>query len=272
MTEFDELKDLAKSTRREIISMIAKAGSGHPGGSLSIVEILVYLYSRELRVNPEDPEWDDRDRVVLSKGHGAPALYAVLALKRFFPLSELSTLRRLDSRLQGHPDMLLTPGIDMTTGSLGQGLSVANGMAIGSRLRGKRIRVFAIIGDGECQEGQIWEAAMAAGYHKLDNLICFLDHNRLQLDGPTEKIMDLEPLADKWRAFNWNVQEIDGHDFVQIQRALERAKKERGAPHLILAHTVKGKGVSFMEHNPVWHGKAPKPEELKKALEEFQNG
>lgn len=271
MTNIDELKALAKSVRKEIIKMIGRAGSGHPGGSLSIVEILVYLYFRELNVDPGNPKWEDRDRLVLSKGHGAPALYAVLALKGFFPLSELSTLRRLDSRLQGHPDMLLTPGVDMTTGSLGQGLSVANGMAIGAKLKKKQLRIFAITGDGECQEGQIWEAAMTAGYYKLDNLIVFLDHNRLQLDGPVEKIIDLEPLADKWRSFNWAVQEIDGHDFLDIHKALAHVKTDRGKPHIIIANTIKGKGVSFMEGNPIWHGKAPKGEEIEKALEELEN-
>ena len=272
MIRMDALTNLAKSVRREIITMIGRAGSGHPGGSLSIVEILVYLYFRHLRVDPQNPAWEDRDRLVLSKGHGAPALYAVLALKGFFPVSELSTLRTPGSRLQGHPDMLLTPGIDMTTGSLGQGLSVANGMAFGARLKKKEFSVFAIIGDGECQEGQIWEAAMAAGYHKLDNLTVFLDYNKLQLDGPLLRIMDLEPLAEKWKAFNWEVQEIDGHAFAEIEKALQTRTARGGKPHLIIAHTVKGKGVSFMEGNPSWHGKAPNAEEMEKALEEIENG
>jgi transketolase len=265
-----ELKKLAKSVRKEIIKMISAAGSGHPGGSLSIVEILVYLYFRELNVDPMNPDWEDRDRLVLSKGHGAPALYAVLALKGFFPISELATLRKAGSRLQGHPDMSLTPGVDMTTGSLGQGLSAANGMAFGLRLRKKRVRVFAIVGDGECQEGQVWEAAMAAGYHALGNLTVFLDYNKLQLDGPVAKIMDLEPLADKWRAFNWEVQEIDGHDFGEVEKALEHMKEVEGKPHMIIAHTVKGKGVSFMEGNPIWHGKAPDAKQTEQALKEIE--
>lgn len=271
MTNVAELKELAKSARKEIIKMIGKAGSGHPGGSLSIVEILVYLYFRELSVDPVNPKWQDRDRLVLSKGHGAPALYTVLALKGFFPLSELSTLRESGSRLQGHPDMLLTPGVDMTTGSLGQGLSVANGMAFGAKLMGKQLRVFAIIGDGECQEGQIWEAAMAAGYKKVQNLIVFLDYNKLQLDGPLVDIMDIEPLADKWRSFNWEVQEIDGHDFTEVGNALNYTKTKKGKPHIIIAHTVKGKGVSFMENNPIWHGRAPNVKEVEKALKELEH-
>jgi transketolase len=268
----EELRELARKVRREIIKMIGEAGSGHPGGSLSMVEILVYLYFRHLRVDPDNSKWEERDRLVLSKGHGAPALYAVLALKGFFPLAELATLRKPGSRLQGHPDMLLTPGIDMTTGSLGQGLSVANGMAFAARLAKRDFGVFAIIGDGECQEGQIWEAAMAAGYHKLNNLTVFLDYNKLQLDGPLLRIMDLEPLAEKWRAFNWEVQEIDGHVFADIARALEDARAHREKPYLIIAHTIKGKGVSFMEGNPAWHGKAPNAEEMEKALREIENG
>jgi transketolase len=272
MMKMNELSELAKSVRKTIITMIGKAGSGHPGGSLSLVEILVYLYYRELNVDPERPEWEERDRLVLSKGHGAPALYAVLAMKGYFPVEDLYTLRKPGSILQGHPDMLLTPGIDMTTGSLGQGLSAANGMAFGARMLGKTLNVYAIIGDGECQEGQIWESAMAAGHHRLGNLIVFLDYNKLQLDGPIDQIMDLEPLSDKWRAFGWSVQEIDGHDFAQIGDALAKAKSDGGKPQMIIAHTVKGKGVSFMEGNPVWHGKAPNEDQVRQAIEEIERG
>ena len=218
----------------------------------------------------QDPRKADRDRFILSKGHAAPVLYAALAQRGYFPREELSTLRKLGSRLQGHPDMKKLPGVEMSTGSLGQGLSVANGIALAGKLDGLDYRVYVLMGDGENQEGQIWEAAMAAAHYKLDNVTAFLDHNRLQIDGPIEEVMSPEPLADKWRAFGWDVQVIDGHDMVQILQALEKASAVQGRPQMIVAETVKGKGVSFMENQAGWHGVAPKAEETRKALEELR--
>jgi transketolase len=265
----DHLRERAKTLRRHIIRMLGEAGSGHPGGSLSAADIVAALYFEVLKLDPERPDWPDRDRFVLSKGHAAPVLYAALAERGFFPAEELATLRKLGSRLQGHPDMKKLPGVEMSTGSLGQGLSAANGMALAARVDGRDYRVYALLGDGEIQEGQIWEAAMAAAHYRLDKLIAFLDHNGLQIDGPIREIMSPEPVADKWRAFGWDVQVIDGHDIRQILRAIEDARQVTGRPSMIIAETVKGKGVSFMENQVGWHGNAPKAEEVARALAEL---
>ncbi len=263
------LAEKSRQVRRSIIAMIAEAGSGHPGGSLSAVDLLVALYETVLRHRPDEPDWPDRDRFVLSKGHGAPALYAVLAHAGYFPLSDLSSLRKLDSPLQGHPELGRLPGVEASTGSLGQGISIGIGMALASRLDQKDYRVYVLIGDGETNEGQIWEAAMFAAYHRLDHLTVILDRNCQQLDGWTHDILDVESLADKWRAFGWHVVEIDGHDHAQIGRAFETARNTRDQPTLILARTVKGKGVSFMQNNLEFHGMAPTPEEAALALAEL---
>ncbi|MDI3481775.1 MAG: transketolase [Tepidanaerobacteraceae bacterium] len=263
-----ELQDISKIVRQDIIKMIGKAGSGHPGGSLSIVEILVSLYYEVMNIKPEDPRWEDRDRLVLSKGHGCPALYSVLARRGYFDTDELATLRRLGSILQGHPDMKKTPGIDASTGSLGQGLSVAVGMALGAKLKRKGYRVFCIIGDGEMQEGQIWEALMASIHYKLDNLTIILDHNKLQIDGPNDTVMSLGNINDRMTAFGFDVYDVDGHDFDVLIKTL-RSENNAGRPKFIIANTVKGKGVSFMENQVGWHGKAPNAEEVNKALMEL---
>ena len=265
-----ELGQMAKKVRLHIIEEVGAAKCGHPGGSLSAADILTVLYFEYIDVDPKKPDWPDRDRFVLSKGHAAPLLYAILAEKGFFPVKDLKSLRKLGSRLQGHPDVKRTPGIDASTGSLGQGLSQANGMALAGKLDKKNYQVYAMIGDGECQEGQIWEAAMTASHYKLDNLIAFLDYNRLQIDGEVGKIMKIEPIAEKWKAFGWNVQEIDGHNIQAIGQAIEKAQKVKGKPSMIICHTTKGKGVSFMENVAGWHGKAPKGELLDKALEELK--
>jgi len=264
-----EMEALARRIRRHIVTMIGKAGSGHPGGSLSAVEIVSSLYFRVLRHKPQDPQWADRDRFILSKGHAAPLLYTVLAECGYFPVAELATLRQLDSRLQGHTDRNLTPGVEMSAGALGQGLSFAVGVALAGRLNAQSYRVYVLLGDGECNEGQIWEAAMAAAHFKVDNLTAIVDRNRLQLDGWCCDVMNSEPFAQKWRAFGWQVIEVDGHDFTQLGRAFTRAKKVKGKPTVIIAHTVKGKGVSFMENNPDFHGKAPSAEEVEIALKEL---
>ena len=265
-------EEFAASMRREIIRMLAAAGSGHPGGSLSAADIMAVLFNEELRIDPQNPRDPGRDRFVLSKGHAAPALYAALALKGFLPVEELLSLRKLGSRLQGHPDAHKLPGVDVSTGSLGQGLSLACGMALAGRLDGRDYRVFALCGDGEQQEGQIWEAAMLAAHYRLDNLIAFLDHNHLQIDGNIERVLSPEPLADKWRAFGWQVLEIDGHDIAAIRAAVEEAKAVTGRPVMIVAETVKGKGVSFMENQASWHGSAPNAEQAAQALRELGEG
>lgn len=260
------LQERAKTLRRHIITMLGEAGSGHPGGSLSAADIVATLYFEVMKLDPQQPGWPERDRFVLSKGHAAPVLYAALAERGFFPVEELMTLRKLDSRLQGHPDMKKLPGVEMSTGSLGQGLSAANGMALAARLDGRDSRVYVLLGDGEIQEGQIWEAAMAAAHYRLDHVIAFLDHNGLQIDGPIREVMSPEPVADKWRAFGWDVQVIDGHDIRQILNAIGYARQVTGRPSMIICETVKGKGVSFMENEAGWHGNAPKPEEVARAL------
>jgi transketolase len=264
-----ELEKMARHLRRHVITMIATAGSGHPGGSLSAADIITALYFKAMLHKPENPQWPDRDRFVLSKGHAAPILYAVLAECGYFPVKELSTLRQLDSRLQGHTDRTLTPGVEMSAGSLGQGLSYGIGIALAGRLDNKGYRVYVLLGDGECEEGQVWEAAMFAPHHRMDNITAIIDHNDLQLDGRVCDIMGLEPLPDKWRAFNWHVLEIDGHNIKDILQALKKAREIKGKPTVIIAHTVKGKGVSFMEGNVDFHGKAPSPQETEQALKEL---
>jgi len=266
----EDLKEVAKRLRRRIITMIGKAGSGHPGGSLSSVEIATTLYWKVLRHKPSDPQWPDRDRFILSKGHAAPLLYCVLAECGYIPIEELDTLRQIDSRLQGHADRTATPGVEMSSGSLGQGLSFAIGAALSARLNSQDYRVYALLGDGECDEGQIWEAAMAAPHFKVDNLVAIVDNNGLQIDGFNRDVMGLEPLGDKWQSFGWHVIEVDGHDLSQLLEAFEHAKHVKGQPTAIVAHTVKGKGVSFMENNVDFHGKAPNAEQIEIALKELE--
>ena len=268
--ELWRLKEIAARLRIEIISMIAEAGSGHPGGSLSAIDLITCLYFARMRHDPKRPEWPQRDRFVLSKGHAVPAQYVALAEAGYFPKQELSTLRKLGSRLQGHPLVGELPGIEACTGSLGQGLSVAQGMAIASKLDGNAFHVYCIIGDGESQEGQIWETAMSAPKFRLDTLTAILDYNHGQIDGHVEEVMNIEPVIEKWRAFNWNVLEIDGHDLSQILGALDPAKSVKDKPTFIVAHTVKGKGVSFMENQIAWHGTAPNREQAEKALSELK--
>lgn len=269
MDKYSDLRKIASTLRTDIIEMLKEAKSGHPGGSLSACEIITALYFKEMRVDSNNPEWPDRDRFVLSKGHGAPVLYAALAEKGFFSKEELLSLRKTGAMLQGHPDMKGTPGVDMTTGSLGQGLAAANGMALAGKLDKKDYRVYVLIGDGEAQEGIIWEAAMFSAHYKLDNLTVFMDHNGLQIDGLNKEVMNIEPIDEKFRAFGWHVINIDGHSFEDIFSALEEAKNTKGKPTMIIARTVKGKGVSFMENKADWHGKAPSEEEAKKAIDEI---
>lgn len=269
-SDLASLSALARAIRRDVLQMTARAGSGHPGGSLSAVEILVALYfGGVLRHDPANPRWPDRDRFILSKAHACPALYAVLARRGYFPLEELGTFRRIDSRLQGHAH-ILTPGVEMSGGSLGQGLSFGVGVALAGRLDGRDYRVYVLLGDGECDEGQVWEGAMFASHHRLDTLTAIVDRNRIQNDRFTHEVVDLEPLTDKWRAFGWHTVEVDGHDLGQILRAFDEARRVKGRPTVIIAHTVKGKGVSFMEDNPEFHGRAPTPEELERALRELE--
>lgn len=266
-----ELERRANETRSDIVSMIAEAGSGHPGGSLSSADILTALYfGGVLEHDPARPDWDERDRFILAKGHAAPALYAVLAQAGYFPREELLTLRKLGTRLQGHPDSNLVPGVEVSTGSLGQGLSVAAGIAAGLKLDGKTQSVFALLGDGECQEGQVWEAAMFAAHRGLDNLVAIVDRNCLQIDGNTADVCDPGDLAAKFSAFGWTAVEVDGHDIPALVEALAAAKADRAAkPHALIARTVKGKGVSFMENQAGWHGKAPNAEQTEAALAEL---
>jgi len=265
-----EMEEIAKRLRRHIITMTGKAGSGHPGGSLSAVEIVTTLYFRLLRHKPSDPQWCDRDRFILSKGHAAPLLYAALAECGYFPVDELSTLRQLDSRLQGHTDRTVTPGVEMSAGALGQGLSFAIGIALAGRLNSQSYRAYVLLGDGECDEGQIWEGAMAAAHFKMDNLTAIVDNNGQQIDGWNRDVMNLDPFNKKWQAFGWHVIEVDGHDFTQLIDAFNQAKQVKGQPTVIIAHTIKGKGVSFMENNPDFHGKAPNAEEVAIALKELE--
>ncbi len=264
-----ELKKLAVQVRKGVIEGTYNAKSGHPGGSLSIADIITYLYFSEMNVNPEKPDGENRDRFVLSKGHTAPALYAALALKGFFPAELIKTLRKPDSILQGHPSMRYTPGVDMSTGSLGQGISAAVGMALGAKLKGKDFRVYTALGDGEIEEGQVWEAAMFAGNKKLDNLVAIVDYNKLQIDGTIDEVNSPYPIKEKFEAFGWNVIEICGHCFCEIEEAFEKAKECKGKPTCIVAETVKGKGVSFMENQCDWHGTAPKADQYEQAMAEL---
>lgn len=258
----------ARRLRGVILQMIHAAKSGHPGGSLSAIDIILTLFADIMRYDPEKPDWDDRDRFVLSKGHAVPALYAVLAEAGYFPTDWLFTLRRLGSPLQGHPDRIRLYASEAATGSLGQGLSIAQGMALSGKLDKKDFKVFCLIGDGETQEGQIWEAAMSAAKYQLGNLVVITDFNRGQIDGTSDEVMSLNPLADKWRAFNWNVTEVDGHDRSALKQTL--SKNDVTKPTMVIAHTIKGKGISFMEKAIDWHGIAPSDDELKKALKELE--
>lgn len=264
------LEERAKIIRRYVIKMLAKAGSGHPGGSLSAVDLLVVLFYDKMRHNPQQPKWQDRDRFVLSKGHGCPALYAILADMGYFSVDKLETLRQFGSILQGHPCMKTTPGIEISGGSLGQGLSVGLGIALAAKLDKKDYRTYVMLGDGEIEEGQIWEAAMAASHYKAENLCAILDQNELQIDGFIHDVMSSHPIPAKWRSFGWHVIEINGHDYKAIIDAYNEAEKIKGRPTIIVAKTVKGKGVSFMENQVDWHGKAPTKEEAEKALAELR--
>ena len=266
----ENLVEKAFKIRKQVLEMTTRAGSGHPGGSLSCVEILVTLYFHVMRHNPKDPQWPDRDRFILSKGHAAPALYATLAEAGYFPIDELKKFRIFGSILQGHPDRNRTPGVESSSGSLGMGLSIANGIALAGKLDGRNYRVYVLLGDGECNEGLVWEAAMASAHYKLDNLTAVIDRNGLQIDGPTETVMSIEPLAAKWQAFGWHVINVNGHDIKALIRAFEEGKRVKYKPTAIIAHTIKGEGVSFMRWVKDFHGKALKEAELRKALDDLQ--
>ena len=270
MKDINLLSKTANELRKNVVKMICNAKSGHPGGSLSAADIVTALYFSEMNVDPKNPKMEERDRFVLCKGHAAPVLYAALAEKGYFEKDLLMTLRKYGSPLQGHPDMKKLPGVDASTGSLGQGLSIANGMALAGKLDKKDYRVYALLGDGEQQEGQVWEAAMTAAHYGLDNLCAFLDSNGLQIDGEVEKVMNVGPLDEKWRAFGWHVIEINGHDFKEIFDALDEARTVKGKPTMIIAKTIKGKGVSFMENQVSWHGSAPNEEQYNIAMEELE--
>ncbi len=263
------LEEKARAIRIHIISMLGEAGSGHPGGSLSAADIMAVLYFHHLDYDPARPDWEQRDRFVLSKGHAAPVLYGTLAEAGFFPVQELDNLRKLGHMLQGHPDSNRTPGVEVSSGSLGQGLAIANGIALGAKLNGDEYRVYVLMGDGEMQEGMIWEAGMSAAHYGSDNLVGIIDHNGLQIDGPTTEVCSPEPLAEKWRAFGWHVIEVDGHDFNALAGAFEEAEKVKGKPSMIIADTIKGKGVSFMENKADWHGSAPNKDQTQQALKEL---
>lgn len=265
----EELRNIATTIRKDIVTMLTESASGHPGGSLSAADILTTLYFNEMNIDPKNEKDSNRDRFVLSKGHAAPVLYSTLARRGFFDVEELKTLRKFGSNLQGHPNMNDLPGIDMSTGSLGQGISAAVGMAIAGKLDNKEYRVYSLLGDGELEEGQVWEAAMSAAHYKLDNLTIFVDFNGLQIDGDITKVMNPSPIDKKFEAFGWNVITIDGHDFDEILGALEKARATKGMPTCIVAKTIKGKGVSFMENEAAWHGTAPNREQCEKALEEI---
>ena len=268
--DIKSLEERAKVIRRHVVRMIAKAGSGHPGSSLSTVDLLVALFYNKLRHDPQQPAWPDRDRFVMSKGHGCPALYAVLAEKGYFGIDKLDTLRQFGSILQGHPCMKTTPGIEISGGSLGQGLSVGLGIALAAKLDKKDYRTYVMLGDGELEEGQVWEAVMAASHYKADNLCAIIDQNGLQIDGFIQEIMSSYPIPDKWRSFGWHVIEINGHDYKAILSAYDEADEIKGRPTVIVAKTIKGKGVSFMENQVDWHGKAPSKEEAERALAELK--
>ena len=269
MNNISELENIAKKVRKNIVEMVYSAQSGHPGGSLSIADVLTTLYFNEINVDVNNPKMDDRDRVVLSKGHCSPALYSVLSAKGFIPEEYLKTFRKVDSYLQGHPDMKKIPGVDMTSGSLGQGLSVSNGMALSGKLNGQDYRVYCILGDGEIEEGQVWEAAMTSSHYKLDNLCVIVDNNNLQIDGTIGEVMNPNPIDKKFESFGFNVINIDGHNYEEIMNAFSKAREIKGKPTAIIAKTIKGKGVSYMEDKAGWHGKAPNEEEYKIAMEEL---
>ena len=269
-SEKKQLMAMACRVRMGVVEGTHSAKAGHPGGSLSAADLFTYLYFKELNVDPKNPKWEDRDRFVLSKGHTAPGLYAALALRGFFPVEDLPTLRHIDSYLQGHPNMDTVPGVDMSTGSLGQGVSCAAGMALAAKKMGRSCRVYALLGDGEIQEGQVWEAMMFACHYDLDNLCVIIDNNGLQIDGPVDQVMSPYPIPEKLRAFGAEVVEIDGHDFEQIEAAFEKARATKGAPTAIVMKTVKGKGVSYMEGQAGWHGKAPNDEEYETAMSELK--
>lgn len=271
MTEEQELSELAVTIREDVLRMTHAAGNGHPGGSLSATDYFVWLYNKELNIRPEEPDWAERDRFVLSKGHVVPALYAVLAHKGYFPVEDLITLRKPDSHLQGHPNMNDTPGIDMSSGSLGQGIGAAAGMAKGAKVLGKKLNVHVLLGDGECAEGEVWESALYAAHYKLDNLCVAVDVNGLQIDGTTAEVMNTAPLDEKFKAFGFDVITVDGHDFKELAKGFAKFHENQGSgkPTAILMRTVKGKGVSFMENNAGWHGKAPNDAELEQGLKEL---
>lgn len=265
-----ELKKIANNVRKGIVTSVHSAKAGHPGGSLSAADIFTYLYFEEMNIDPKNPKMENRDRFVLSKGHTAPGLYSALANRGYFPVEELTTLRKLGSRLQGHPCMQDTPGVDMSSGSLGQGISAAAGMALSANLDNRDFRVYTLLGDGEIQEGQVWEASMFAGFRKLDNLVVIVDNNGLQIDGPVDQVCSPYPIDKKFEAFNFHVINIDAHDFDQIRAAFKEARETKGMPTAIIAHSVKGKGVSFMENNVSWHGTAPNDEQYAVAMADLE--
>ena len=265
-----ELKKIANNVRKGIVTSVHSAKAGHPGGSLSAADIFTYLYFEEMNIDPKNPKMENRDRFVLSKGHTAPGLYSALANRGYFPVEELTTLRKLGSRLQGHPCMQDTPGVDMSRGSLGQGISAAAGMALSAKLDNRDFRVYTLLGDGEIQEGQVWEASMFAGFRKLDNLVVIVDNNGLQIDGPVDQVCSPYPIDKKFEAFNFHVINIDAHDFDQIRAAFKEARETKGMPTAIIAHSVKGKGVSFMENNVSWHGTAPNDEQYAVAMADLE--
>ena len=271
MSKVEDLEKKAKTIRKGIIEAVYEAKSGHPGGSLSIADILTVLYFNELKIDENNPNWEERDRVILSKGHCSPALYSALANRGFFKVEDLKTFRKIDSYLQGHPDKNKVPGVDMTTGSLGQGLSIANGIALMGKLQNKNYRVYAILGDGEIEEGQIWEAAMTSNKYKLDNLCVIIDNNNLQIDGSIEEVMSSYPIDEKFKSFGFQIINIDGHNIQEIMDAFEVAKNVKNKPTCIIAKTIKGKGISFMENRVEWHGKAPTEEQYKIAMKELSN-
>jgi transketolase len=268
-SNIQELAEISKKVRRHIVEMIGAAGSGHPGGSLSAVELIVTLYWDVMRHDPNNPKWPERDRFILSKGHAAPVLYSVMAEAGYCPIDQLNTLRKMGSIYQGHPDVRFLPALEASTGSLGEGVSLALGMGSALKLDGYDSRVYAMLGDGESQEGQIWEGAMYGAYHKLDNVCVITDYNKIQLDGFVKDIMEVAPLAEKWRSFGWHTIEIDGHDLTAVKSAFAEAAATKGVPTAIVANTIKGKGVSFMENNPKFHGVAPTPQEVELALKEL---
>ena len=265
-----ELKKIANNVRKGIVTSVHSAKAGHPGGSLSAADIFTYLYFEEMNIDPKNPKMENRDRFVLSKGHTAPGLYSALANRGYFPVEDLTTLRKLGSRLQGHPCMQDTPGVDMSSGSLGQGISAAAGMALSAKLDNRDFRVYTLLGDGEIQEGQVWEASMFAGFRKLDNLVVIVDNNGLQIDGPVDQVCSPYPIDKKFEAFNFHVINIDAHDFDQIRAAFKEARETKGMPTAIIAHSVKGKGVSFMENNVSWHGTAPNDEQYAVAMADLE--